>query len=75
MCKDSEEETVTPAAYQFLAIYEIVSIKRVVGGIRTAQPHTETSTRSRGAPAGKRGCSGRDDPEEPEESEDEEWLP
>ena len=72
MCKDSEEETVTPAAYQFLAIYEIVSIKRVAGGIKTAQPHTETSTRDRGAPAGKRGASGRDDPEE---SEDEEWLP
>jgi hypothetical protein len=63
---------VTPPAYQFLAIYEIVSIKRLAGGIKTTQPHTETSKRSRGAAAGKQRASGRDDSEE---SEDEEWLP
>ena len=72
MCKDNQGQEVTPAAYQFLAIYEIVSIKRVAGGIRTTQPHSETSTRSRGAAADKQRASGRDDSEE---SEDEEWLP
>ena len=49
-----------------------MSIKRVAGGIKTTQPHTETSTRSRGAAAGKQGASGRDNSEE---SEGEEWLP
>jgi hypothetical protein len=32
MCKDNEGKKATPPAYQFLAIYEIVSIKRVAGG-------------------------------------------
>jgi len=72
MRKGNEGKKVTPPAFQFLDIYEIVSIKRVAGGIRITQPHSETSTRPRGAAAGKQGARGRDDSEE---SEDEEWLP
>jgi len=39
MCKDNMGKVPAQPAYQFLAIYEIVSIKRVAGGIRTTQPH------------------------------------
>jgi hypothetical protein len=65
-------ERCPPNRHTILAIYEIVPIKRVAGGIGTTQPHSETSTRPRGAAAGKQGGSGPDDSEE---SEDEEWLP
>jgi hypothetical protein len=58
-----------PPAYQFLAVYEIVSIKRVAGGIRTTQPHSETKKRRRGTGAGEQRASG---PGDSEESEDEE---
>ena len=34
-----------PAAYQTLAIYEILSIERVFGGSNTRIDHQETSTR------------------------------
>ena len=68
----NEGQKVTPPAYQFLAIYEIVSIKRLAGGIKTTQPHTETSKRSRGAAAGEQGASG---PGDSEESDYDEWLP
>jgi len=49
MCKDDEGKVATPPAYQFLAIYKIVSIKRVAGGIRITQPHSESRKRP-GAP-------------------------
>ena len=33
---------VADASYQFLAIYEIMSIKRVFGGMNTAVPHANS---------------------------------
>lgn len=67
-----------PPAYKFLAIYEIVSIRRVAGGVRTTQPHTSPAgagaapkQRHRGTAAaqgsGSSSSSGED--------EEEEWAP
>ena len=67
-----------PPAYKFLAIYEIVSIRQVAGGVRTTQPHTSPAgagaapnQRHRGTAAaqgsGSSSSSG--------EAEEEEWAP
>ena len=54
-------------AYQYLAIYEIMSIQRVAGGVRTTQPHSETKKRPRGTGTGEQRASGTGDSDESEE--------
>jgi len=56
-----------PTGISVLAVYEIVSIKRVAGGIRTSQPHSETKKRRRGTGADEQRASGLGDSEESEE--------
>jgi len=67
MNKDNKGKPPPPPAYQYLAIYEIVSIQRVAGGARTTQPHSEPKKRRRGTGAGEQRASGAGDSEESEE--------
>jgi len=69
MYKDNKGKTPAPPAYQYLAIYEIVLIKRVDGGFRTTQPHSETKKRRRGTGTGEQRASGTGDSEESEDEE------
>jgi len=71
MYKDNKGKAPAPPAYQYLAIYEIVSIQRVTGGVRITQPHSETKKRRRGTGTGEQRASGTGDSEE---SEEEGWL-
>jgi hypothetical protein len=72
MSKGTEGKKPGLPPYQFLAIYEIVSIKRVAGDVTTTRPHSETKKRPRGSGAGAESGGGSNDSEE---SEDEEWQP
>jgi hypothetical protein len=68
MNKDNKGKAPPPPAYQYLAIYEIVSIQRVAGGVRTTQPHSEPKKRRRGTGAGEQRASGTGDSEESEDA-------
>jgi len=68
---------VCKAQYQFLAIYEIILIKLVYGGMNTTDPHAATSTAATPPPRVVAGVDddagfGEEEEEEEEEGEEEE---
>ena len=67
-----------PPAYKFLAIYEIVSIRRVAGGVRTTQPHTSPAGAGAAPKQRHRGTAaaqGSGSSSSSGEAEEEEWAP